>query len=110
MDQPNAKGSEGVEDRRARVGKERGGGIEEKKGESLGKSNEEEGERRRAERGCRKEERRRRGEWERQGSERRDGDPLGGWVDRSRREIRERGRASERIRRRKGVAAITSPG
>ena len=75
-----------------------------KKGESLGKSNEEEGERRR------EEERRRRGGRERQVSERREGDPLGGWADKSRKEIPERGRASERIRRRKGVAAITSPG
>ena len=61
VDQPNAKGSEGVEDRRARVGKDVKGGLK-RKGESLGKSSEEEGERRRVERGCRKEERRRRGE------------------------------------------------
>ena len=31
VDQPNAKGSEGVEDRRARVGKNVKGGVEEKR-------------------------------------------------------------------------------
>ena len=100
MDQSNAKGFEGEN------GKERS----EKKGESFGKFNEEEGERRRDERGRRKGERRRHDGQERQVSGRRGGDPPGEWVDMNRREIRERGRTSGRIRRRKGVAAITSPG
>ena len=100
MNQSNAKGFEGEN---AEEGSKR-------KGESLGESNEEEGERRRDERGSRKGERRRRGGRERPVLERRGGDPPGEWVDRNRREIRECGRASEQIRRWKGVAAITSPG